>query len=50
MVDGTTNADGVYKESVRPKKSGRFYSQVYTFTRDGKTCKGGKSPVRTLPA
>lgn len=50
MVDGTTNADGVYKEAVRPKKTGRFYAQVYTFTRDGVTCRGGKSPVRTLPA
>ncbi len=50
MVDGTTNADGGYKEAVRPKKSGRFYAQVYTFTRDGVTCRGGKSPVRTLPA
>jgi hypothetical protein len=50
MVDGLTNADGVYKEAVRPKKSGRFYAQVYTFTKNGVTCKGGKSPVRTLPA
>jgi large repetitive protein len=50
MVDGTTDAGGSYKEAVRPKKSGRFYAQVYTFTRDGKTCRGGKSPVRTLPA
>jgi hypothetical protein len=50
MVDGTTDSGGGYKEAVRPKKSGRFYAQVYQFTRDGKTCKGGKSPVRTLPA
>jgi hypothetical protein len=50
MVDGLTNADGVYKEAVRPKKKGRFYAQVYTFTKDGVTCRGGKSAVRTLPA
>ena len=50
VVDGTTNADGVYKEAVRPKKRGQFYSQVYTFTKDGVTCRGGKSSVRTLPA
>jgi hypothetical protein len=50
MVEGTTDADGLYKEAVRPKKTGRFYAQVYTFTKDGVTCRGGKSPVRTLPA
>lgn len=54
MVTGTANADGVYKEAVRPRKSGRFYAQVYDIRRDGPSgpvlCKGGKSPIRTLPA
>jgi Calx-beta domain-containing protein len=54
MVTGTTNSDGVYKQAVRPKKTGKFYSQVYNITKEGPSgtvlCKGGKSAVRTLPA
>jgi hypothetical protein len=53
-ASGTTDSNGVFKQAVRPKKRGQFYAQVYDVRRQGSSgeviCKGGKSPVRTLPA
>jgi chitinase len=53
-AQGKTASDGVFKQVVRPKKTGRFYAQVYDVTKSGASgdvfCRGGKSPIRTLPA
>lgn len=50
ITQGNTDANGLFKQAVRPRKRGNFYGQVYNILVGGTTCKGAKSPVRTLPA
>ncbi len=49
IVSGTTDSTGLYKVAKRPRKSGRYYAQIYPVTVGGTSCPAKKSPIRQLP-